>query len=334
MGICRSWKCVCLALAIFWPSADTRAIPVEMVIDVSEDASEQNYTFGATDPENDPGRSIFAILPHLMPLFASTSFDGYHDQHHLIAPEDRAEWSAFNGHWLKAMLPTLLAVRDQAAIKQALIYQRRKEREERERVAPRAGQPTVRDEEDDAQPRLGVKLTDVLLRYSNDLRAEIVLQMTDTDYVELNPLEPVAEGSGLLSSALGAEIDAATADRLGSSLESDDGERSIGARAIDLAGRGALKMRLWEDQLTATLPAGMQTQTNLRGSTHRNLINPGAGHVGNGRSQKSQSTRNVSLTSFIVNVMLSVATSPTTYLVAVPVGFGWILLRVARTRRT
>ena len=324
-----------LAAVLFGWCAVAGAVPLELMTVPSEGESEDDSSLVIDELVRaaDTDQSIISLMPQLMPLFAVSRFSAYTENSLPSMSAEGDEWSSNNSQWLRAMLPTILAVRRKADDDRILLFSRRREREQRTRVAPRAGRPEVLDAEPE-EPRLGVRLVDVLLRNSRGSRANVSPHVADGGYREVNPFDRQIGDGGLGSYVLSAEIDAVTAERLDQTASNDNDNVLSPATVIDAATTVALQLNRLDHQYRDLTRGGNLGGSVGSSSLNRNLIDVGSHHAQQPKNRREPKTKEtIRLTSFLVDLALSISTSPMTYLVAIPVGFGWVLVRVARSKR-
>lgn len=311
------------------------AFPLELIVSVEEDREESALIFDDATRVYSSGQTIISLLPGLMPLFAATRYSAYGGNRPAESVPTVEAWSRDNSQWLHAMLPTLLAVRRKADEAEVLLHARQKEREERTRIAPRAGRPQADEIAGPPEPRIGIRLVDVLLRNSRDTASSIELHVTNGEHREINPFDDPIEGRGVTDYLLSAEIDAATAGRLDEAFSRDNPLGATVSRVVDTVGTVALQFARWDNRLQVVGSSSTMGGVNVQ-SPMRNLIDVGMGTPTNGKTHSKRevkSTKSIKLTSFLVSIGLLVVTSPITYLVAIPIGFGWVLVRVSRSKR-
>lgn len=309
------------------------ALPLEMLaLPQSVDEDSELALTTSTSPEFE-SNSIEALLPNLMPLYAGTNFNEYAGSFKNGNVAARQDWSVANKQWLQAMLPTMLQVRRKANEDEVQLYDRLREREERMRLAPRAGRPAVEENDADRGPQLGVRLTDILLRYAGRDGGSIAPHLTSGESRDANPFEDENGGGGFVTILLLAEVDTVAAEEL--DRTASEHEKLI-ATTLETSEAVARQLAQFDTKFKNLMGSGPLNSSVSQKGTMRSLITSGR----SGSSGKSQANgpsnvsdgRSIRLTSFLVSLGVSIITSPLTYLIAMPILFGWLLIRVARSR--
>lgn len=308
------------------------AMPLEMLALPSATDDEDTLAFSPPSDQATAGNSITSILPSLMPLYAGTDLGNYASGVIGGRSAEDEQWSASNSQWLRAMLPTILQTRRKSAEAEVQLHDRQLLREQRLRVAPRAGRPTVVDENAEEGPQLGIRVTDILLRYSRGAISTITPHLTSGETRDANPFNAESGEGGLGTTLLFAEVDIATAERLDRTVAEHEQLITSTVETSEVVARQLAQLDTKFKDLvgSGSLGGGIHEKGSMR-----NLIGTdrsGGGLIRERNGGAGVVRKDIKLTSLLVDLSLSVATSPITYLVAIPLLFGWMLVRVARAR--
>lgn len=329
MGIgTLAWLTIVLALLCFGVPQVAVAVTLEMIAAPEAIGDENTPRFVRPQDQVSLDNPIASVLPNLMPLYAGTEFVDYARADVADWSTTRDDWSTDNGKWLNAMLPTLIQVRRKEGEELVQLHDRQLQREARLRLAPRAGRPTIVNENEEEGPQLGIRVSDILMRYAHNSQNNVAPHYTDGEMRDANPFE-VEEVGGLGTILLLAEVDIATAERIDSVVTENE---AIIATTVRVAQLATEQINRLDNGFKDWIGAGsLEGGLHGRGPIKSLIPTTGAG----GEHALSRSTRpterkDISLASFLVNLGLSVGTSPITYLVALPLLLGWMLIRIAR----